>query len=253
MNKNDWHACRAYNLYNTQVVFGVADCSWLPKPCPMRFVAFDYQNTGIADQTEEEPLIKAEICLALSQEKDNRNWSQWQWGGSSKSWSCACSSSIFGVSNCQILFHGFDLAVFQDLHTFTMSRHHGWCQVFYNERLKVLAWVSSERLDFWIASMAKMQDLYYYVLFATFSNMTKAYLFASHVLLFVILKPSDVPTLYVNFCQFTSSCISPSVVLSQLLAIGLCQWHHQRCQDLGRQSLKCWYNLVHVSTWWIGL
>lgn len=121
-----------------------------------------------------------------------------------------------------------------------MSRHHGWCQVFYNERLKVLAWVSSERLDFCIASMAQMQDLYYYVLFATFSNMTKAYLFASHVLLFVILKPSDVPTLYVNLCQFTSSCISPSVVLSQLLAIGLCQWHHQRCQDLGRQSLKCW-------------
>lgn len=25
----------------------------------VRFVAFDYQNTGIADQTEEEPLIKA--------------------------------------------------------------------------------------------------------------------------------------------------------------------------------------------------
>lgn len=141
-------------------------CSWLfltSKPCPMRFVAFDYQNTGIADQTEEEPLIKAEICLALSQEKDDRNWSQWQWGGSSKSWSCACSSSIFGVSNCQTLFHGFDLTVFQDLHTFTMSRHHGWCQVFYNERLKVLAWVSSERLDFCIAFMAKMQDLYYYV------------------------------------------------------------------------------------------
>lgn len=29
-------------------------------------------------------------------------------------------------------------------------------------------------------------------------------------------------------------------VLSQPLAIGLCQWHHQCCQDLGRQSLKCW-------------
>lgn len=28
------------------------------------------------------------------------------------------------------------------------ARHHGWCQVFYNERLKVLASVSSERLDF---------------------------------------------------------------------------------------------------------
>jgi hypothetical protein len=25
----------------------------------VRFVAFDYQNTGISDQTEEEPLIKA--------------------------------------------------------------------------------------------------------------------------------------------------------------------------------------------------
>ena len=58
----------------------------------------------------------------------------------------------------------------------------------------------------------------------------------------IILKPSYVPT-YVCNLQFvpTASCISPSVVLFQLLAIGLCQWHHQCRQDLGRQSLKCWY------------
>lgn len=207
----------------------------------MRFVAFDYQNTGIADQTEEEPLIKAEIWLALS---------QWQWGGSSKSWSCACSSSILCVSNLVSWFWLDRIPGF----TYIYHVQTPWLMPGVLQRASEGAGLGFIRAA-WFLNRIHGKDAGSVLLriFATFSNMTKAYLFASHVFLFVILKPSDVPTYtctICNLCQFTSSCISPSVVLSQLLAIGLCQWHHQRCQDLGRQSLKCWYNLVHVSTWW---
>lgn len=180
MNKNDWHACCAYNLYNTQVVFGVADCSWLPKPCPMRFVAFDYQNTGIADQTEEEPLIKAEICLALSQEKDNRNWSQWQWGGSSKSGSCACSSSILCVSNLVSWFWLARIPGFTYIHHVQTP----WLMPGVLQRASEGAGLGFIRAAWFLHRIyGKDAGSVLLRIFATFSNMTKAYLFASHVLL----------------------------------------------------------------------